>query len=77
MTRSRDIKIQRVTNVITQAMVAVASVADDLMTTTRSDEALSKAKMATALTALVDGLALMANANQDLNQRRTEDQRVL
>ena len=76
VTRSRDIKIQRVTNVITQSMVAVASVADDLVTATRSDEALSKAKMATALTALVDGLALMANANQELNQSRREDQRV-
>ena len=76
VTRSRDIKIQRVTNVITQSMVAVTSVADDLVTATRSDETLSKAKMAAALTALVDGLALMANANQELNQRRREDQRV-
>ena len=75
VTRSRDIKIQRVTNVITQSMVAITSVAENLVTATRSDEALSKAKMATALTALVDGLALMANANQDLNQRRREDQR--
>ena len=48
VTRSRDIKIKRVTNVITQSMVAVASVAEDLVTATRSDEALSKAKMATA-----------------------------
>ena len=76
VTRSRDIKIQRVTNVITQSMVAVTSVADDLVTATRSDETLSKAKMAAALTALVDGLALMANANQELNQRRREDQLV-
>ena len=75
VTRSRDIKIQRVTNVITQSMVAISSVAENLVTATRSDEALSKAKMATALTALVDGLALMANANQDFNQRRREDQR--
>ena len=75
VTRSRDIEIQRVTNVITQSMVAIASVAENLVTATRSDEALSKANMATALTALVDGLALMANANQDLNQRRREDQR--
>ena len=72
VTQSRDIKIQRVTNVITQSMVAIASVAENLVTATRSDEALSKAKMATALTALVDGLALMANANQDLNQRRLD-----
>ena len=49
VTRSRDIKIQRVTNVITQSMVAVTSVADDLVTATRSDETLSKAKMAAAL----------------------------
>ena len=76
VTRSRDIKIQRVTNLITQSMVAVTSVADNLVTATRSDETLSKAKMAAALTALVDGLALMANANQELNQRRREDQRV-
>ena len=69
VTRSRDIKIQRVTNVITQSMVAVTSVADDLVTATRSDETLSKAKMAAALTVLVDGLALMANVNQELNQR--------
>ena len=75
VTRSRDIKTQRVTNVITQSMMAISSVAENLMTATRSDEALSKAKMVTALTALVDGLALMANANQDLNQRRREDQR--
>ena len=75
VTRSRDIKIQRVTSVITQSMVAIASVAENLVTATRSDEALSKAKMATALTAVVDGQALMANENQDLNQRRREDQR--
>ena len=73
--RSRDIKIQRVTNVIRQSMVAIASVAENLVTATRSDEALSKAKMATGLTALVNGLALMGNANQDLNQRRRENQR--
>ena len=74
VTRSRDIKIQQITNVITQSMVAIASVAENIVTATRSDEALSKSKMATALTALVEGLALMSIANRDFNQRHREDQ---
>ena len=43
-------------------MVAIVSVGDNLVTAMRPDQALSKAKTATALTAMVDGLALVANA---------------
>ena len=69
-TRSSDIKLQRVQNVNVQAMVAITHATDALVAATKSEENFSKTKMASTITALVDGLALMANAAQELNQRR-------
>ena len=71
-TRSADIKLQCVQNSTVQAMVAITKAADNLVTLSRSDESLSVAKTADTLTALVNGLALMGNATQEINQRRFE-----
>ena len=75
-TKSRDLKAQRVQTALVQAMVAVTGVADDIVAHTRSGEIWSRDNMAAALTGLVDALALLSHANQDVNQRRREDQRV-
>ena len=74
-TRSSDIKLQRVQNANVQAMVAITHTTDALVAATKSEENFSKTKMASTITALVDGLALMANAAQELNQRRRDGQR--
>ena len=71
-TRSADIKLQRVQNSTVQAMVAVTKAADNLVTLSRSGESLA---VADTLSALVDGLALMGNATQELNQRRRDGHR--
>ena len=70
-TRSADIKLQRVQNSTVQAMVAITQAADNLVTFSRSD----KMEVADTLTALVDGLALLGNATQELNQRRRDGHR--
>ena len=74
-TRSADIKTQRVQNTNMQAMIAVTTAASALVTASRSDEKLSDQVMASTITALVDALALMANADQTLDQRRRDGQR--
>ena len=73
-TRSSDIKLQRVQNANVQAMIAITHAIDALVAATKSEN-FSKTKMASTITALVDGLALMANAAQELNQRRRDGQR--
>ena len=72
-TRSADINLQRVQNSTVQAMVAITKAADNLVTLSRSGESLA---VADTLSALVDGLALMGNAAQDLNQRRRDGHRA-
>ena len=74
-TKSRDLKAQRGQNATVQAMVAITTAADNLVVGTRSGETLSQEKMAVTLTGLVDALALLNYANQDVNQRRREDHR--
>ena len=75
-TRSADIKLQRVQNANVQAMIAITHATDTLVAATKSGENFSKEKLTTTITTLVDGLALMANATQELNQRRREGQRT-
>ena len=74
-TRSADIKTQRVQNTNMQAIIAVTTAASALVTASRSDEKLSDQIMASTITALVDALALMANTDQTLDQRRRDGQR--
>ena len=74
-TKSRDLKAQRGQTSTVQAMIAIATAADNLVTGTRSGDSLSRDKMAATLTGLVDALALLSYANQDVNQRRREDHR--
>ena len=59
-----------------QAMLAITSAADTLVSKSRSGEELGQPKMATTVTSLVDALALLATANQDVNQRRRDDHRA-
>ena len=72
-TRSADIKLQRVQNSTVQAMVAITKAADNLVTLSRSGESLA---VADTLSALVDGLVLMGNATQELNQCRRDGNRA-
>ena len=71
-TRSADIKLQRVQNASVQAMIAITHTTDTLVAATKSWENFSKEKIMTTITMLVDGVALMANATQELNQWRHE-----
>ena len=75
-TRSRDIKLQRIQHSLVQATtVAVATGTDALVKALRSGESLACSNMALPMTALVDGLALMINANHDINQQRRDDKK--
>ena len=74
--KSRDIKAQRIQNAIVQAMLAITSAADTLVGKSRSGEELGQTNMAATVTSLVDSLALLATANQDVNQRRRDDHRA-
>ena len=74
--KSRDIKAQRIQNAIVQAMLAITSAADTLVRKSRSGEELGQINMAATVTSLVDSLALLATANQDVNQRRRDDHRA-
>ena len=74
-TKSRDLKAQKAQNATVQAMVAITAAADNIVGCTRAGETLSETKMASTLTGLVDALALLSYANQDVNQRRREDHR--
>ena len=74
-TRLPDIKLQRIQHSPVQAAVAVATGTDALVKALRSGESLPSSNMALPVTALVDGLALLINANHDLNQLRREDKR--
>ena len=69
-TRSRDIKLQRIQHSLVQAAVAVAIGMHALMKEFRSGESLPNSNMALPVTALVDGLALMINANNNINLQR-------
>jgi len=75
LTRSKDIKFQKVQKSIIHGMVAVTSCADLLVKATRNAETIGVDKMAGMVTSLVDGLALITNANQELNQCRRDDHR--
>lgn len=75
-TRSNDIKMQRVQNANVQAMIAITQAADTLVAASKADEVVTKAKLATTITVLVDGLALISNATQEINQRRRDGQRA-
>ena len=70
--KSRDIKAQRIHNAIVQAMLAITSAADTLVRKSTSGEELGQTNMAATVTSLVDSLALLATANQDVNQRRRD-----
>ena len=74
-THLRDIKLQRIQHSLVQAAVAVATGTDALVKALRSGESLPSSNMALPVTALVDGLALLINANHDLNQQKREDKR--
>ena len=64
-TKSLDLKkAQRGQTATVQAMVAIATAADNLVIGTRSGESLSRDKMASTLTGLVDALALLSYVNQ-------------
>ena len=56
-----------------QAMLAITSAVDTLVRKSRSGEELGQPKMATTVNSLVDALALLAMANQDVNERRCDD----
>ena len=73
-TRSRDIKLLRIQHSLVQAAVAVATGTDALVKALRSGESLACSNMALPMTA-VDGLALMINANHDINQQRRDDKK--
>ena len=75
-TRSDDVKFQRVQNATVQAVVAITQATDNTVAASKSNEVFTKIKMAATITALVDGLALIANANQELNQRRREGRKA-
>ena len=66
-TRSRNIKFQRIQQSLVQA--AVATGADTLVKAVRSGESLPNSKIALPVTLLVDALALLINANHDINQQ--------
>ena len=74
-TKSRDLKAQCGQNATIEAMVTITAAADNIVGSTRAGETLSRTKMASTLTGLVNALALLSYANQDVNQRRREDHR--
>ena len=57
---------------VIQAMVAVMSAVTDLVRDAKTGETAS-AKMAKTITKLVDALALLNHAMQDINQHRRDD----
>ena len=74
-TKSRDVRSQRTQNALVGAIAEIAVTANTLVRSSRSGDPLSGPEMGTALTSLVDALALLGNVNLDMNQRRRDDQR--
>ena len=74
-TRSRDIKLQRIQHSLVQAAVAVAIGTNALMKALRSGESLPSSNTVLPVTALVNGLALLTNANHDINLQRRYDKK--
>ena len=70
--RARDQRAQRVQTPVVQAMVAMTSAVDDLVRDAKTGETVAS-KMADTITKLVDALALLNHAMQDLNQHRRDD----
>ena len=62
-------------NTDTDELPQAAGVSGTLVRSSRSGDPLSGPEMGTALTSLVDALALLGNVNLDMNQRRQDDQR--
>ena len=74
-TRSRDVRSQRIQNDTIQSMIAVTEAANTLVHGTRSGETISPGSLTETVKSLVDALALFGHANQEINQRRRDDQK--
>ena len=66
-TKSLDVKTQRTQNALVGAIAEIAVTANTLVRSSRSGDPLSGPEMGTALTSLVDVLALLGNVNLDMN----------
>ena len=73
--KSCDVKSQHTQNALVGAIAEIAVTANTLVRCSRSGDPLSGPEMGTALTSLLDALALLGNVNLDMNQRRRDDQR--
>ena len=56
-------------------MIAVTEAANTLVRATRSGETISPGSVTATVKTLVDALALLGHANQEINQRRRDDQK--
>ena len=56
-------------------MIAVTEAANTLVRATRSGETISPGSVSATVNTLVDALALVGHANQEINQRRRDDQK--
>ena len=74
-TRSRDVRSQRIQNDTSQGMIAVTEAANTLVRGTRAGETISPGSLTETVKTLVDSLALFGHANQEINQRRRDDQK--
>ena len=74
-TRSRDVRSQRIQNDTIQGMIAVTEAANTLVRGTRAGETISPGSLTETVKTLVDSLALFGHANQEINQRRRDDQK--
>lgn len=70
--RSRDLKMQRLQASLIKGMIPILQTTSTLVELSRSGETLSADKMATITKSMINSLALLANSNQELDQRRRE-----
>ena len=68
-TRSQDIKLQKIQQRMVKGFTALAYLADSMLEAKKGSKELDLEK---AIRLLLDGYALFANANQELNQRRRD-----
>ena len=74
-TRSRDVRSQRIQSDVMQGMIAVTEATNTLVRGTRTGETIAPGSLAATVKTLVDALALFGHANQEINQRRRDDQK--
>ena len=74
-TRSRDVRSQRIQSDVIQGMIAVTEATNTLVRGTRTGETIAPGSLAATVKTLVDALALFGHANQEINQRRRDDQK--